>query len=310
MKTIVKILVLALIVSLPIVFWSDIRGALATNGKEQAQNDKDKKKKKKDAQKDKEAPVSPEVKVVRKWELPSELTEVSGIEYLGSNRFACIQDEQGIIYVYNTASGEIEKQVPFAGTGDFEGIAVAGNTAYAVQSDGKLYEVSGFQGSKPAVKTYTTPLTQKHDVEGLTHDGRNNRLLLATKGAEPGNADYKGIYAFDLATKKLSPDPVYRINLTDPVFKGLNEKKTKNVMQPSEIELHPATGDLYISEGASPKLLIMDAAGNNKKLYTLSPADFPQAEGLAFGPGGELFVSNEGKTGKGTIVQVALEAPK
>jgi uncharacterized protein YjiK len=310
MKTMMKIVVVALVVSLPLFFWSDIRGALTADDQKQEQNDKDKKKKKKDGKKDKAAIVSSEVKVVRKWELPAELTEVSGIEYLGSNRFACIQDEQGTIFVYNTASGEIEKQVPFAGAGDFEGIAVAGNTAYAVQSDGKLYEVSGFQGSKPVVKTYATPLTQKHDVEGLTYDPRNNRLLLAIKGAEPGSDAYKGIYAFDLATKKLSPDPVYRINLTDPVFTDLNEKKAKNVMQPSEIEIHPTTGDLYISEGASPKLLVMDAFGNNRKLYTLSPADFPQAEGLAFSPQGELFVSNEGKTGKGTIVQVAIETPK
>ena len=310
MKSVVKIVVVALVVSLPIVFWSDIRGALAPSGKEQAQNDKDKKKKKKDKQKDKEAPVSPGVKVVRKWSLPAELTEVSGIEYLGTGRFACIQDEQGTIFVYNTASGEIEKQVPFAGAGDFEGIAVVGSTAYAVQSDGKLYEVSGFHDSKPEVKTYTTPLTQKHDVEGLTYDSRNNRLLLVIKGAEPGSTSYKGIYAFDLATKKLSADPVYRIDLDDPVFEGLNEKKARNVMQPSEIEIHPTTGDLYISEGTSPKLLVMDASGNNKKLYTLSPTDFPQAEGLAFSPQGELFVSNEGKTGKGTILQVALDVTK
>lgn len=310
MKTAVKIVVVALIVSLPIVFWSDIRGALAPNGEAHIENGKDKKKKKKDGKKDKASTVSSEVKVVRKWELPAELTEVSGIEYLGSNRFACIQDEQGIIYLYNTASGEIEKQVPFAGAGDFEGIAVAANTAYVVQSDGKLYEVSGFPDSKPAVKTYTTPLTQKHDVEGLTYDSRNNRLLLAIKGAEPGSIAYKGIYAFDLSTKKLSTGPVYRIHLNDPVFGGLNEKKAKNVIQPSEIEIHPTTGDLYISEGASPKLLVMYASGNNKKLYTLSPTDFPQAEGLAFSPQGELFVSNEGKTGKGTIVQVAIEGGK
>jgi uncharacterized protein YjiK len=310
MKTMVKILVVVLIVCLPLVFWSDIKGAFASSTQEEVNNNKDKKKKKKGDKKEKEAPVSADVKVVKRWELPAVLTEVSGIEYLGANRFACIQDEQGTIYIYNTASGKIEKQVPFAGAGDFEGIAVAGNTAYAVQSDGKIYEVTNFQSGKPSVKSYATSLTAKQDVEGLTYDGKNNRLLLAIKGAEPGSSNYKGIYAFSLQSKQLATDPVYRIELTDPVFEGIREKKAANVMQPSEIEIHPTTGDIYVSEGASPKLLIMDANGKKRKLYTLSSADFPQAEGLAFSPAGELFVSNEGGTGKGTIVQVAINSGK
>jgi uncharacterized protein YjiK len=310
MKTMVKILVVVLIVCLPLVFWSDIKGAFASSTQEEVNDNKDKKKKKKGDKKEQEAPVSADVKVVKRWELPAVLTEVSGIEYLGGNRFACIQDEQGTIYIYNTASGKIEKQVPFAGAGDFEGIAVAGNTAYAVQSDGKIYEVSNFQSRKSSVKSYATPLSVEHDVEGLTYDGKNNRLLVAIKGSEPGNSDYKGIYAFDLRSKKLSADPVYRIELSDPVFKGIKEKKAANIMQPSEIEIHPQTGELYISEGASPKLLIMDAGGRKKKLYTLSSSDFPQAEGLAFSSEGDLYVSNEGKTGKGTIVQVSIDEPK
>lgn len=310
MKTMVKIIVVVLIVSLPLVFWSDIRGAFATSSQEEVKEGKDKKKKKKGDKKDKDAPASADVKVVNRWELPAVLTEVSGIEYLGSNRFACIQDEQGTIYIYNTASGTIEKEIPFAGAGDFEGIAITGNTAYAVQSDGKIFEVTNFQSAKPSVKTYATPLTAKQNVEGLTYDAKNGRLLLAIKGAEPGNETYKGIYAFSLQSKQLLPEPVYRIQLTDPVFGGIRQKKAANVMQPSELEIHPTTGDIYVSEGASPKLLIMDAGGRKKKLYTLSSADFPQAEGLAFSPTGELFVSNEGGTGKGTIVQVAIDGTK
>lgn len=302
MKSILKMMVILSVVAGPQLFCNEIQGGV---GKDALAAGEDKKKKKK---KDKEeVAVSKEVKVVDRWELPGVLTEVSGIEHLGGTRFACIQDEQGTIFIYNTANGQIEKEVPFAGAGDFEGIAVAGNTAWVVQSDGKLYEVANFQSAKPVVRSYTTALTAGHDVEGLTYDKKEDRLLLAIKGKEPGSSDYKGIYAFDAKAKRLASDPVLKINLADPVFQGLKEKKRTNLMQPSEIEIHPQTGDIYVSEGASPKLLVMDAQGNKKKLYTLNPDDFPQSEGLAFTPEGELFISNEGKGGKGTLVKVAID---
>jgi uncharacterized protein YjiK len=305
MKAIVKILVVLVVLGLPVLFWNDIRGALSPAEK-LVENDTPKKKKKK-GKEEASLPPSTDIKVLQRWELPEVLTEVSGIEYLGDTRFACIQDEQGTIFVYNTASGRIEKQVPFAGAGDFEGIAVHGTTAWVVQSDGRLYEVQDFLGAKPAVKSYPTELTADHDVEGLTYDRKENRLLLAIKGKEPGSSEYKGIYAFDPGAKKFSTEPVLKINLADPVFSGLKEKKPTRLMQPSEIEIHPQTGDIYVSEGASPKLLVMGADGTKKRLYTLDAADFPQSEGLAFTPGGELFISNEGKGGKGTIVKVAIE---
>lgn len=304
MKTVVKMLVVLVVIALPLVFWSDIKAAL---GKEaMAAGDDKKKKKKKD--KDQEAlPPSAEIKVLQRWELPAILTEISGLEHLGGTRFACIQDEQGTIFIYNTATSRIEKQVPFAGPGDYEGIAVAGSTAWVVSADGTLYEVKDYNGSKPATTTHRTSLTVKQDVEGLTYDKKKDRLLLAIKGEEPGSSDYKGIYAFDPNTKKFTTDPVLKINLADPVFQGLKEKKRTKLMQPSEIEIHPQTGDIYVSEGASPKLLVMDKDGKKKKLYTLQPGDFPQSEGLAFTPEGELFISNEGKGGQGTIVKVAIE---
>ena len=51
----------------------------------------------------------------------------------------------------------------------------------------------------------------------------------------------------------------------------------------------------------------MDAKGNIKRLHALERKDFPQAEGLAFTPDGELYISNEGKDGVATIVKVTIE---
>lgn len=250
---------------------------------------------------------SPEVKVINKWMLPAILEEVSGIAYLSKDRFACVQDETGTIFIYNTGTSKIEREVPFAGAGDYEGVTLAGKTAYVVRSDGKLYEVDNIESANPKVKQYDTPLTEEHNVEGLCFDQQHNRLLLAIKGSEPGDQHYKGIYAFDLSIKKMAAVPVYKINLTDAVFKNTKAKKKESIMRPSEINVHPLTGDVYITEATNPKILVMDAKGNNKALYNLSKANFSQPEGFTFSPAGELFISNEGKKESGNILQVQIE---
>ncbi|RDC62182.1 SdiA-regulated domain-containing protein [Adhaeribacter pallidiroseus] len=250
---------------------------------------------------------SASVEILNKWNMPGVLQEVSGIAYLGPNRFACVQDESGIVFIYNTATKEIEDEVDFASSGDYEGIAVVGKAAYVARSDGKLFEIPDLLGNASLpVKTYTTALTAEQNVEGLCYDKKQNRLLLAIKGSEPNSTDYKGIYAFDLASKKLNPEPVYRIDLRDPAFASVSAKKANAVMQPSEINVHPETGDIYITEATQPKLLILDNTGKIKTLLLLSSSEFSQPEGITFSPAGDLFISNEGKKKPGNILQVKI----
>ena len=82
--------------------------------------------------------------------------------------------------------------------------------------------------------------------------------------------------------------------------------KSKNKIQPSDLEVHPGTGEVYIVDGPGPRLLIMDSEGNKKNLYQLSSSDFPQPEGIAFNDAGELFISNEGSSGAGNILKVEI----
>ena len=277
----------------------------ASSGKEQ-QQEKGKKKKDKDK---KEEVVSSEVEVINKWEMPEVLKEVSGIAFLGPNRFACVQDETGTVFIYNTADAKIIKEIPFGGAGDYEGIAVVGKTAYVVQSDGNIIEVNNIETTSPQVKTYGTSLTADQNVEGLCYDKKHNRLLLAIKGAEAEEQNFKGIYGFDLQSKKLQPEPVLKIDLTDAVFSGSKGKKLSNAMQPSEINVHPVTGDIYLTEATKPKILILDEKGKIKSLFHLSGSEFSQPEGIAFSPQGDLFISNEGKKESGNILQVKIANP-
>ncbi|WP_066404357.1 SdiA-regulated domain-containing protein [Flavisolibacter tropicus] len=246
--------------------------------------------------------ANPTLAVAQKWNMPAKLKEISGIAYVDAARFACVEDEEGKIYIYNTQSQSIEKEIPFAAVGDYEGIAIAGNTAYVLRADGRLYEVANYN-NKPTVVEHQTHLTAKQDVEGLCYDQKNNRLLLAIKGNEPNTSEYKGIYAFDLANKKLNETPVLKIDLTHEIWKDI---KSKQKIEPSDLDIHPLTGDIYITDGAKPKLLIMDAEGKKKNLLSLDETQFPQPEGVAFTPEGELMISSEGKTGTGSIVKVNI----
>jgi uncharacterized protein YjiK len=308
----IGLLVVAMIGLTVFIFWGDIQAvrgkakvaAFEEPGREEPK-DKDKKKKDKGNSNEEEVAVS-DLRILERWDLPGELVEISGITFTGPNEVAGVQDEAGTIYLYNLGSKKITRRIPFGDTGDYEGITIAGNTAYIIRADGTLFEVTNYQSGKPAVKKYQTGLTESQDVEGLTYDTRNKCLLLAIKGEEPGSEDYKGIYAFNLSTKKLDKEPVYRILLDDTVFKGVSEKKKKNILQPSDLAVHPTTGELYITEGAKPKLLVMDASGKAKNLYRMSTKEFTQPEGIAFNEGGEMFISNEGGNGKGTILKVAL----
>ena len=252
------------------------------------------------------------ISILQRWELPEKLLEISGLSWMDNERFACVQDETGIVFIYNAAKSTIEKEIPFSGAGDYEGLAVVGETVWVIRSDGKLYEINSIKSSKAVVKEHDTPLTAKHNAEGLCYDSKNNRLLIALKDGEPGSTDYKGIYGFDLASKKMVDQPVLKIDLKNEAFSGMESSKKKakpgDVIMPSGIAVHPTTGDIYITEGRKPKLLITDASGAIKKLIELDKNDFLQPEGITFSSSGELFISNEGLKQPGNILKLQLSS--
>ncbi len=278
------------------IFWRDISSVVLGTGTEAQASFKKVKK------------AATELSITNKWDLPGELKEVSGIAYLDQDRFACIQDEDGIIFIYNRAEGKVEKRIEFAGPGDYEGITVNGNTAYIVRADGRLYKVD-MNAGKSSVKEFKTSLTVDHNVEGLVFDKKNNRLLLAIKDEEPGNKDYKGIYAFDLASEKLNNDPVIKIDLDDPLLSSGDKKKKKKAIMPSSIGIHPLTGEIYITDGPKSRLAILQPSGKILKVIELGK-EFAQPEGVSFSPSGDLFISNEGTSKPGNIIELKLESAR
>ncbi len=301
---IIKIAILAAGLSGIFVLLGDRKDTFSFLGKSTPKTEKAKK-----AKSDKQELPAPGITVAKKWEMPKQLLEISGLSSIDDNRFACVQDELGTIFIYNIASSSLEKEVPFGGVGDYEGLAVVGETVWVLRADGKLFEVSNISADKPMVKEYSTHLTIKQDSEGLCYDKKNNRLLIAIKGAELDADDYKGIYAFDLDSKKMDQQPVFKIDLLNEVFESNGSgKKKKGSINPSGIAIHPLSGDMYIVDGRNSKLLITDAAGAIKKLYQLNNNEFAQPEGISFNSAGDLFIANEGTNQPGNILQVKIDS--
>lgn len=252
-----------------------------------------------------ENPGAKEVEISQKWELPEILDEVSGIFLLENNRMACVQDEQGIIFIYDLNRSSIEREIKFAGNGDYEGITVAGTTAYILRSDGVIIEVVNFEEEPLTSVIHNIGLPAKYDFEGISHDPGNNRLLLAIK--DKAGEEYKPVFAFDLSMKQLQEEPAYKIYFDDPVFDILESKKTERLIRPSEIKIHPVTGKIYILDAEIPKLLILDPSGKAESLHVFKKEQFAQPEGLAISEEGEIYISNESGKSPANILKIKLK---
>lgn len=250
------------------------------------------------------SPAARDVEVLQKWELPDILEEVSGIFLLENDRMACVQDEEGIIFIFDLKTSSIEKKINFAGIGDFEGLTIVGSTAYVLRSDGIIFEVPEYNSGFPQTLQHDLKLPAKYDFEGLTYDEANNRLLLAIK--ENSGKEFKPVLGFDLVTKQLQKEPVYKIRFDDPIFDILERKRSDKIIKPSEISIHPSTGEIYILEAENTKLLILDQSGKAIKLHVFKEDQFPQPEGMAISSNGDIYISNEASKAPANILKVKL----
>tara|TARA_R100001369_G_scaffold20091_3_gene37000 strand:- start:82195 stop:83040 length:846 start_codon:yes stop_codon:yes gene_type:complete len=249
-------------------------------------------------------PGAKAVKIDQQWNMPMLLEEISGIAWMDKERIACVEDEEAIIFIYNLKTSEVERQIVFGEDGDYEGIALVGEDAYVLRSDGTIFEVLNYLTEEKEVNEIKIVFSKTYNFEGISFDKKRNRLILAIK--DKAEKEYKPIYSVDLKTKKLEEEPAYKIKFDDPIFDDLDIKNNNHLIQPSEITVNPKTGEIYILEGTNPKLLILSPNGKPKKLHVFQEEQFPQPEGLTFDDQGNLYISNEGAGGMGNILKVSL----
>jgi len=242
--------------------------------------------------------------VKTKWKMPKALDEISGISWISNHTIACIQDEDGIIFIYDLDKKEIVQEIEFANDGDYEGIAIIKNNAYVMRSDGVIFEVSNFRDRNKSVSHFKTDFSEDNNMETLVYDQKSKCLITAPKDKDLESEDFKGLYHIPIASKSMEAHPFIKIDMGDEALSPFQKKKAYKTFNPSDIAIHPKTGDYYVLEGKKPKLLILNTNGNVKSVYELDEDNFPQPEGLTFDPNGLLYISNEVDHETATILQV------
>ncbi len=234
--------------------------------------------------------------------MPDDLKEISGITMTPDGRLFAEQDEDGIVYQIDYKTGNIIKKF-FLGKPpikkDFEDIVYANSKFYLMHSNGDIYEFNeGDDGESVPYEVYKTGLAKENDVEGLCYDKETNSLLLACKGTSGVDDEKdKAVYSFSLDSMKLNMKPRFMLMKSD----------IKNYFNPSGIQRNPVTGTFFVIAANGNEIVEISKNGNYIGKEKLPKSIHVQPEGITFSQDGTLFISNEGKSGSGTIVIYTLK---
>ncbi|MCH4823062.1 hypothetical protein ML462_07725 [Gramella lutea] len=243
-------------------------------------------------------------RIVNKWELPFELEEISGIHWIGDNQIACIQDEDGIIFIFDLKTSKIVDQFEFGESGDYEALTFLNGEYWVIESNGKLINVKDWNNDSGDTELIQLEFEYRNNIEGLAASPEGN-LWLAVKDRNLDNrGDFKGIYAFEPETRDLEREPVLKIQYDDPAFDVLRINNPRKLIRPSGLTFHPVTNEIYVLDAEFQKFIVTDRSGKIKRLHLLDPEEFSQPEGICFSPSGRMFISNEGLGGKPNIIEV------
>ena len=255
--------------------------------------------------------------------LPPELKEISGLTVIDPKTLACVQDEEGTVFIYDLKSLQVKHKIHFAGPGDYEGIAIVEKDAFVLRSDAVLFHIHNYQSDEWVVDSIVTGIPNK-DNEGLCFDPKNDRLLIGSKSKIAKGPQFKNlrtVYAFDLLHFKLQAEPLYTYDITSvkdfaaknniemptkPTKKNPNEEEPALKFQISGMYIHPESQLLYVLSASDYYLFVFNPEGEIMHLEVLDPQKFNKAEGIAIMENGDLYISNEGQTGSPKILRFSV----
>jgi hypothetical protein len=241
--------------------------------------------------------------------LPKELREISGISYFSDNLAIAIQDENAVLYFLSLSNGEIVDSLNFGEDGDYEGITSDEDNIYILRSDGYIFTMPKIATDSPKVNKINTILDNRFDTEGICYNSKTKNLLIACKE----NADElstRNIFNYSIEGQIIEKNPAYRISLNNikkylenapetvefDKLRGYFDDSSEDFFYPSDIAIHPISGDIYICSAKSISLLIVISQEGNLKHIQLIPEEIlPQTEGISFTPTGDLILCSEGK---------------
>lgn len=258
------------------------------------------------------------------FQLTGSLEEISGISLINEHEIACIQDEEGILFIYDIIKRKITSEIKFGKAGDYEDVSIIHDNAYVLRSDGTIIEIQHYRKQSREISSTETPLSHRNNTEGLCYDSARNYLLIACKGNpfinnHDNNNAIKAVYAYNLKKRKLIEKPIYQLHLKElhppeekkgkitAFFEKLARKSklASNYLwfNPSGIAINPINpNNIFLISNKGKYMLMLDKTSGTMHLEKLNNRLFSQPEGISFNRNGDLFISNEA-TGGGNILR-------
>ncbi|MBB1286309.1 SdiA-regulated domain-containing protein [Flavisolibacter sp. BT320] len=244
--------------------------------------------------------------------LGSTLNEISGISYISAedSTLLGIVDGQRKVFMLNMRTAKLSDYtvdvVP--ANSDPEDIVKKDSSVFVLLSKGIIYEVPDAAKDTVGIKIYDLGLKGKNDFETMYYDSSENALVIMCKTcAHEESEGLRTAYRFDLATRTFDSTEFFTVDKGE-VRKLVNDADAK--FDPSGAAIHPVNKRLYILSSAGNLLVITTVKGEVLEAYNLNPDVFPQSEGIAFAPNGDMFISNEKKHGEPTLLRFPYKPQK
>ena len=236
------------------------------------------------------------------WKLPKSLREISGLALDTRQRLFAHNDEQAIIYQLDYREGRRVKKFSLgdpAIRGDFEGIAVANDAFYLIDSDGALYAApEGENNSTVSYRLTRTGLGERCEIEGLEYESAAESLLVLCKSPrQKALKGYVTVFRWSLETNALDDGKTIQLDRD-----ALQDSMGSREFHPSGITVVPGSDHLLIVAAKEHALLELSADGELIAAIKLPTAKHHrQTEGIALTAEGDLLLADEGGGKRGRL---------
>lgn len=216
--------------------------------------------------------------------LPKDLKEISGLATFENNLLA-IADEKARVYKISFEEETVERVGAFGDPpvkGDFEGIAVAGNTVYAITSEGMLF-IRAMDDADERFERQDTALGELCEIEGL--DWYEGILYVLCKTA------YVDELKNQLSILAWNPKDQVRSADHELHLSWLQLELPKKQLHPSGIVVN---SEMILVIAAKERVWVKFDRQTNKTVVGRLSKSHNQAEGIAV-QHNAMYIADEGK---------------
>ena len=217
----------------------------------------------------------------RRFKLPPELVEISGLAFTPDGRLLAHGDERGVIWQIDPATGVPATRFGFGSHGrilhgDFEDIQVVGTRVFLLTSQGQIFEAA-----EPADKAIVDAIPRSAglagacEVEGLAWDPPSKSLLVLCKHAYTKRwRRTVVVLAVSIETWRFEPKP--RMLIPESALERVTGEKQ---FHGSAIVRHPRTGTYLLLAGPQQAYAEVSPKGRGPGRGTISQRAPPAAGG-------------------------------